>query len=147
MTFSPQKPMQRGALLAAGAFGLMLAASSARAQDYGRFDEPAYQNGLNEEVEVIAPPYREERTPLNAPPGRVSLSHVVRYDDLDLRTREGAHELRARIRETARDICEQLDAEGPIPLAGSPPCYRTAVEPALNRAETAISEARYDPED
>ena len=134
----------RCALLVGSAFSLALYVTAAFAQDNGGYDdEAAAQAGSGEQVEVIAPPYSFERTRLGAPPGRITLSHAVRYDDLDLRTAEGAHILKARIRETAGQICAQLADDVPYAMAGSPPCYRTVVDSALNRADTAIGEARF----
>lgn len=121
--------MLKTTLLAAGA--LMLAATAASAQDY---DGP-------ETVEVIAPRIVHDNSAL-APTSYTNLSTVVRYDDLDLRTRAGAGELRARIRDAAHDVCEELKYRYPHQLAGDPPCYKTAVDKAMARADTAIGSAR-----
>lgn len=129
----------RSALLVAGA---MLAASAAMAQDYG------YQNGPPEEVIVVAPDYFAHpaypSNQLGRPPEQTTLSMPVSYSDLDLSTREGAHELRARVRDAAHDICSELASRYPVRMANSEPCYKKAMESGLNRAESAIREARYD---
>jgi len=95
-------------------------------------------------VIVTAPPYhgpaRDSAT--GAPIRDVALSQGVRFDDIDLRTRDGARELQARVRATARDLCRRLDVAYPISADGSPPCYRTAVEDGLAQADEAIEQAR-----
>src|ERR1700692_3026197 len=116
--------------LLAGTFGLVLS-SPAGAQDYGPYGEPAYQAGPGESVEVIAPRLRLEQTPLNGTYGRASLSVPVRYDDLDLRTRHGARELRWRVRGAARDVCANLAGIYPVYQLNGTSCYRTALENAL----------------
>jgi len=133
--------MLKATLIAAGALGLALSASPVAAQDYGS-DDQGYNSGPNEQIEVIAPRYREDRTPLNAPPGKLSLSVAVHFRDLDLRTRSGAHELRARVRDAARDVCEQLHDEYPVKQAPGTNCYKDAVEQAMARADSAIRDAR-----
>ncbi len=122
---------------AAGMVALMALAIPAAAQDYGY--------GNTETVIVNAPPFVEERGHLGGEIRTVSLSHEVRFDDLDLRTYWGAHELRNRIRFTARQECEQLDRFYPVEASTNMhPCYRTAVERAMVDADTAIRDARED---
>lgn len=134
--------MLKYTLLAASAVGLMLAAAPASAQDYDNSADDSYQTGPNEQIEVIAPRYREDRTPLNGPLGKLSLSQTVHFGDLDLRTRDGARELRYRVRETAHAVCEQLADEYPVKQAPGTNCYKTAVESAMSKADAAIRDAR-----
>jgi len=138
----------RAALIAAG---VGLAASAASAQGYydnGAPSDPGYQNGPPEQVIVIAPDYYAHRpypsNQLGRPPEQTTLSLPVSYSDLDLTTREGASELRERIRDAAHDICAELASRYPIRMANSEPCYEKAVKSGLNRADSAIHEARYD---
>ena len=130
----------RTTLLAAGAFGV-LATTAAVAQDY-------YDNGPGENVIVVAPDYYAHRpypsNVLGRPPEPTTLSESVSYSDLDLGTREGAHVLRVRIRDAARDICSTLASRYPIQMADSRSCYRDAVGTAMNRADNAIRPIRYD---
>lgn len=133
--------MLKVALIAAGAFGLALSASPVAAQDYG-YDDQSYSNGPSEQIEVIAPRYRAEQRPVNAPPGKLSLSVAVHFGDLDLRTREGAHELRARVRDAARDVCDQLRDAYPVKQQPGTNCYKDAVDNAMARADSAIRDAR-----
>src|ERR1700690_28635 len=114
------------------AAAVALASSSAQAQNYG--PPPGYRGGQgspDENVYVTAPRFRGEQTPLNAPPGKVSLSTAVRYDDIDLRTRQGAHEFRLRVRDAARDMCAQLYDAYPFQQATGTSCYKTALQDAL----------------
>jgi len=137
----------RAAIIAAGA---VLAASAAAAQGYdddGYRNGPGYQNGPPEEVIVIAPDYYGHRPYPSSPTSRsepTTLSLAVNYSDLDLTTRDGAHQLRERVRGAAQDICGELAARYPIRMAVSEPCLKKAVESGLNRANSAIHEARSD---
>jgi UrcA family protein len=155
-------------LLAAGALGLMLTAASAQEygpgddgysappppsdygpgpsdnNDYGPPPPPAYDNGYAgppENVIVIAPPRQTDHSSL-APTQITRLSMNVAYDDLDLRSAQGAHELRARIRDAARDVCDRLVARFPHALYDTTSCYRQALDGGMNRADTAIHVAR-----
>jgi UrcA family protein len=124
-----RSPLKHPLALLAGAFGLTLVVSQALAQG-------------GEEVQVIAPYYHAESTPLNGPLEKISLSTAVRYDDLDLRTASGARELRWRVRDTARDVCAQLADAYPVYEANGTSCFKTALENAMLRADEAIRDAR-----
>jgi UrcA family protein len=128
----------RTTLLAVGAFGA-LATTAAVAQDY-------YDNGPGEEVIVVAPDYYTHRPypshVLGRPPDRTTMSMSVSYSDLDLTTRNGAHELRARVRDAARDICSELASQYPVRMVESEPCLKNAIGTGLNRANMAISDKR-----
>ena len=134
------KPL-RLALLA-GAVDAICAASSASAQDYGRTDEQA-ATGPAEQVIVISPIYRAERHTLGLP-GTVSLSREVSYSDLDLTTRDGARALRARVRDMARDVCDELrDADPVREQPGATKCYEGAYKNGMLRVGDAIRDARH----
>ena len=128
-------------LLAAGAVGLgLITSSGASAQDYG---PPApYATVPTDEVIVTAPRYRNDHNRLNVPIENVSLSQPVRYDDLDLRTRQGAHELRRRVRVVADQVCGQLIDAYPVGVDSDATCYRNAVAEAQPRVDAAIQTAR-----
>ena len=132
------------ALALGGALGLVLAASSAGAQQYGAPAGPGYYNyGPPEEVIVTPPPYARQRSAIGAPIIDASISRPVRYDDLDLRSGWGVRELRDRVSFTARTLCSQL--EGSVNLAGlaglgaGRPIVRVALEPALAGSSDAIT--------
>ncbi|HJW41494.1 MAG TPA: UrcA family protein [Rhizomicrobium sp.] len=129
-------PLFSKSLLAGtGALGLLLTTAPVFAQDY---------DGLaTERVEVIAPNHHHaDRSSTGAPIVDVALTREVRFDDLDLSTPRGAHILRARIRNTAQELCSKLDLRYPVATSDSPPCYRTAVSDAMDQADTAIAQAR-----
>lgn len=130
-------------LLLAGA-AMVFAASAACAQDYNRPDYGPgglYPNGPSENVVIYAPRFHVERGHLGGPIETASMSEPVRYDDLDLTTAWGAHELRSRVRFTAAALCRHLDALYPVGV-DSTPCYKTAVEDGLLRADRAIDAER-----
>jgi UrcA family protein len=66
----------------------------------------------------------------------------VSYHDLDLRTSGGARELKARIRDAAAGVCEELKFRFPVAMVDNPPCFKTAVGAAMARADNAIRDAR-----
>jgi UrcA family protein len=126
------------------ASAVLCAAAPAFAQDDGAYGPP------NEEVIVTAPPppaFQEEysgRQSLTMPPEKVSLSQRVRYDDLDLTTGQGAHELRRRVVYAAHAVCGTLRDAYPFhQLTSARRCYPEAVRDALVHANEAISDARY----
>lgn len=125
--------MLKTTLLAATAFGL-LATTQVMAQDY--------DNDTAETVTVTAPRLPTPDHSSMAPTAYTHLSVQVSYHDLDLRTRSGARELRARIRDAAAGVCEELQHRFPIGMVDNPPCYKTAVGAAMARADNAISDAR-----
>lgn len=149
------------------ALGCLLAVSSARAQDNSPYGPPPgyqdnspygppanYQNNgpygpppgyedANENVEVTAPRIHTDRTQrLNGPLEKISMSTAVPYSDLDLRTREGARELRHRVRDAAWNICMQLADAYPVYQANGTSCYRSAYENGMVRANSAINAVR-----
>jgi UrcA family protein len=124
-------------LLLAGAFGAVLAASPAFAQDVS-----GYGYGQSDEIVVTAPHFHAETSPLNGPIEKVSLSNAVRYDDLDLRTWQGARTLKWRVRMEARNICRTLADAYPVERAVGTSCYKDAVENGTVRADEAIMAAR-----
>jgi UrcA family protein len=124
-----------------GVLGALLAVSAVQARDVDR--DVTIQNTSGEKIEVYAPRFRVDRSPLNGPVNKISLSRSVYYDDLDLRTASGARELRLRVHDMARDICSQLEDASPVPEAPGTSCYRTAVKDAMWRADDAIRDARY----
>jgi len=134
---------RRLSLLAATAIGLALAAPANAQQydrQYDRYGDAMYGNS-DEEIVVTAPRYHP-RSEIGAPIRDVALSRDVRFDDLDLRTARGAHELKLRIRYTANDLCQRLNIRYPVSYGNNPPCYQTSVRHAMYQADRAISDAR-----
>ena len=128
-------PFVRSALLAVA--GTFVAAGSAVAQG------SPYSNGPTESVEVIAPRFHADSAPLNGPMEKISYSERVRYDDLDLLTRRGVHELRWRIWDTAQNVCVRLAEAFPVYVSTTEKsCVRRAYEDAMVKAYGAISDKR-----
>jgi UrcA family protein len=123
----------------AASVGAIVASTAASAQDYDR----GGASDTTETIRVYAPrALRVERQPQNGPVEKISMSRSVRYDDLDLRTRFGAHELRMRVDKAAADICSQLSDINRVPEQPGTSCYQSARQDALLRANAAIRDAR-----
>jgi len=103
----------------------------------------AYSNGPTTSVEVIAPRFRADTTPVNGPLERVSYSERVPYNDLDLTTYAGASQLRWRIWQTAQNVCGRIAEAYPVyELTSETPCLRRAYDDGMVRANSAIITAR-----
>jgi UrcA family protein len=137
--------LKSGAGILAGAMwaALVLAPATASADAQ---DNPA---GSPEQV-TVSPPQGYQVTPAGLVPiVVVSQSRLVRYEDLDLRTEDGADALRSRIFAAARLICNRLNFQFPATYRGlsdgrpiDPNCYRGTINSALPGAEAAITAAR-----
>ena len=128
-------------LSSAGVLGALLALSTGvAAQDYGSYGG---YGPANEQIIVNGPRVlHQEHSPLNTPIEGVSLSVPVQYADLDLRTRWGAHELKARIESAAFNVCRELRYQYPASLNPDSFCYKNAVAEAMPQADTAVQTAR-----
>jgi UrcA family protein len=131
----------RNLALFTGALLASVAASSA--QDVSNYKAAAYTAPDTEEVIVTAPNIRMERNPVFGLPGKATLSRHVAFNDLDLRDPKDARALRARVRASAREICDTLADAQPLRQQPGTSCYRDAVNDAMPRADAAIREARY----
>jgi UrcA family protein len=141
MTRSPLKSGLCVALLAGVA---SFAALQANAQDIDRDSRPVVVDTTTEEVIVQAPYFRAERGTVFGLPGKVSLSRTVSYSDLDLTSYEGAHELKARVADMARQVCDELRDAYPVrQQPGETKCFEGAYRNAMIRADAAIRDARY----
>jgi len=124
--------------LGAIAGAAMFIASAAGAQDFDRD-----RSDTTETIRVYAPRhFTVERRPMNGPVQKISLSRSVRYDDLDLRTRTGARELRMRVSAAAADICSQLADISRVHEQPGTSCFTDAKQDALVRADAVIRDAR-----
>ncbi len=120
---------------------LALGAVSASAQDDAR-----YANALSlqtpDVVQVIAPHVERDSSHLNGPPERISRSGAVRYDDLNLRSLDGANQRKWRVRDGAQDVCLELARIDLHRQATGTDCYKTALRDGMRRANEIISNAQ-----
>jgi UrcA family protein len=117
-------PFNRSLFAALGAAGLAFAAAPSLAQ--------VITNSVGE-VTVMGK---------WGPNGPQSLSRIVSVADLDLTTNVGVTEMKARVRSTARDICNELEGKGgggPSGLVRS--CEADAIASAQGQMRTAIAMA------
>ena len=98
----------------------------------------------NESITVNAPRFHGQAARLNGPLEAVSYTGVVRYDDLNLRTRRGARELRLRVRDEAQDVCTRIAEVYPVREAPGTSCYKAALSDGLIHANEAIRDARFE---
>ena len=108
---------------------------------------PPFMPRLRRRPYIVYGPHREgERSAIGAPIEDVSISRPVRYDDLDLRTDRGVHELKRRILHTADGLCRRLDVVYPgrfyPPTSDNLPCRQTVIEDAMEQADAAIARER-----
>ena len=140
----------RIALLGSAIMGavLLCGAGVAKAQYYDRtYDSPYYDYDARPapatETVIVHPYYDYDRVDKRQLVGRVngevnpteySLSRPVVFSDLDLSREADYIELRARVRDTARDLCFELDARVPQLRGDSSAdreCVRTATRNAM----------------
>ncbi|MEJ0026916.1 MAG: UrcA family protein [Rhizomicrobium sp.] len=138
MSFFSPSFFTRSLLFGAASLAL-LAAVPARAQEAGSTSYVEDSSGIPERVVVTMVP--NKRSAIGAPIELRSISRAVRFDDLDLTTHAGRRELRMRVRETARNLCDDPNLYFTLRTAGSPPCYRTAVANAMMQVKAAITKA------
>jgi UrcA family protein len=125
----------------------VLCGGVAKAQGYDPYYD-RYYDGSTETV-IVRPPYNdiEKRQIMGRVNGEMnpteySLSRPVSFADLDLTSDEDFLELRARIRDTARDLCYELDARVPD-LRGDRSADRECVRKATRDAMRAVLDHRY----
>ncbi len=111
--------LMSGAASSVAALGLSFAGHAA-AQPY--YDQPSYdQRDYDDDSStvgeiVVTPDYRYGRSENGIPTERVYARRVVNFEDLDLSTRWGVHELHSRIVRAATDACNELDTLYPSGL-------------------------------
>lgn len=116
---------------AAASLALTLNVAPAHAQTYYDNGDDAYTTSG---VTVYAPRI-VGRSEIGAPIEETEASRVVRFDDLNLDTRWGAHVLRTRIERAANEACNELDQDYPVDAGDNPPCRQTAVDRAMDRVQ------------
>ena len=99
-----------------------------------------YRSGPSEEVIVNQP--RLGRSTIGAPIQQVTLSELVRYDDLNLGSVPGIVALRHRVRDTASRLCHRLAFENPIGTPDAWRCRQEAIADATPRVDAVIHNYR-----
>jgi len=126
---------------------LLCGAGLANAQDYGPYQqEHAYYDPRAGETVIVHPDYDEiyTRQRLGRINGEVNpteyrISRPVNFSDLNLLHDEDYLELRARVRDTAQDLCAQLDERVPG-LRGDRSADRNCVRDATRNAMRDVME-------
>ena len=122
--------------MAASACGMTGASSTAFAQAGGA-------SSASEQVIIHAPEIIRRNLPRNGPgtppgllnPEIISLSRAVSYADLNLAKASDVTELETRVKDTARDICQELDRQFPKTggqyVRANVDCVKKAVDDGL----------------
>lgn len=71
----------------------------------------------------------------------VSISKRVSYADLNLASVSGSEEMEARVRSTARTLCEKLEQKYPLSGTQTETCIRDTVSKGMADVRTAIAAA------
>jgi UrcA family protein len=82
------------------------------------------------------------QSPRGASIEEVTLQRYVSYADLDLGTRRGARMLEARVKDTARASCKELELRDPITAPDAKQCLGRAVESAMIQVRAAVAAAQ-----
>ncbi|MGE5723162.1 MAG: UrcA family protein [Sphingomonadales bacterium] len=107
-------------------------------------NSPAYaQEEITGPTITITAPRRVvvERSSSGVPIELISLSAIVGYGDLDLRTPASRAELDKRVTEAARDACKELDAKFPGGTTDVSTCAKDARAKAQGQIDAAIAAA------
>lgn len=72
----------------------------------------------------------------------LTLSHQVSYSDLDLASPADVVELRERVGDAAKQICERLNDMAPPEPSTSSQCMHVAVKGAMKQVHAAVAAAR-----
>jgi len=116
----------------------VLSAAPAIAQEYGPPTTSVEVNGASEEVTITAPNRPPTRSAIGAPIQYVSMSVPVSFSDLNLHTGEGVFELRQRVRNASRSVCNRLSFRFPIGTPDHRTCYSRTIRDAMPQADQAI---------
>jgi UrcA family protein len=71
----------------------------------------------------------------------ISISQRVSYADLNLATVSGVQEMEARVRNTAKALCEKLEQRYPVSSASAETCIKNAVSQGMSDVRIAIEAA------
>jgi UrcA family protein len=146
--FRCPKALQRRAVFIA-AFSVSISNSMAVAQDAGmRPSEPAPDQVISSPEVVIVTTVHPgpKRSAIGAAIEDVSLSANVSTDGLNLQSPADIIELRDRVWQTARRLCDRLEFQYPIGVPDEYQCIRKAVEMSSDQIDAAIGIYRSAPE-
>ena len=138
--FRCPKALQRRAVFIA-AFAVSITSSMAVAQESGMGpSEPGPdQVTSSPEVVIVTPVHLgPRRSAIGAPIEDVSLSASVSTDGLNLQSPAGIIELRDRVWQTARRLCDRLEFRYPIGVPDGYQCIRKTVERTSDQIDAAI---------
>ena len=137
----------RIALFATAMVSAVLLCGGAKAQAYDPYYDRVYDDTT--ETVIVHPYYHDiEKRQLagrvngEVNPTEYTLSRPVSFSDLDLTRDEDFLELRSRVRDTARELCYELDARIPD-LRGDASADRECVRKATRDAMRAVLDHRY----
>jgi UrcA family protein len=111
---------------------------------------PAYAqlDAQSDETITVRPPYVVTKSTSGAPRERTTtytISRVVPYGDLDLKSDAGVQNLEGRVRDAANGVCGEIDRRYPdqvyAPVEGGD-CANNAVAQAAPQVRGAIKHAR-----
>ena len=71
----------------------------------------------------------------------ISVSQRVSYADLNLATTSGSREMEARVRNTAKALCDKLERKYPLSAVAVETCVRDTVNKGMADVRTAIAAA------
>src|SRR4051812_45075439 len=80
------------------------------------YAQPPYVQNEGSETITVTPPYVVTKTTTGAIRDRTtsySISRVVSYADLDLKTDSGVSNLEGRVKEAATGVCQEMDMRYP----------------------------------
>jgi UrcA family protein len=131
----------------AGSFAAALLCGGAMAQDYsdshaGPAPAAGYYDNTRGETIIVRPYNRIEKRQLvgrvngEIDPVEFSISQPVSFNDLDLTRGGDVEELHARVLDTARGLCAELERQNADlrDTDGNRECVRTATQNAMNDA-------------
>lgn len=111
------------------------------------YAQPAKEQG-NHETITVRPPYVVSKKTSHDPRDPIAsytLSRVVDYGDLDLKTDAGVSSLNGRVQEAANGVCHEIDARYPDKVYAPEmkgDCATNAVAQAKPQVDSAIARSR-----
>lgn len=121
-----------------------LALSSLLGVAFAMAGSAAYAQPI-ETITVTAPRVVQQtvttgRSPTGTPVETTTISRAISFADLDLSKTKDAAELKMRVRNTAKDLCTELDKLYPL-QPKDPDCVRKSTDRAMVQVNNAIADA------